>query len=169
MATALKSIANLMSTCGAGVYFAKSGILDQNSISVLSKLVFSIFQPCFLFASVFKVVSKIATSPEKNVAIFLLPMAAMFQICLGYIGGKLMSLAIYGSNQGSEKAKELLACSIFSNSGPLPMVFAAGIFKTNAALFEKVIAYISLYTLYTPYTLYTLSPLYTLYTLYMKR
>lgn len=145
--TALKSIANLLSTCGFGVLTAKLGILDGVALSVLSKLVFSIFQPCFLFASVFKVVSKISTSTEQNVAIFLLPVAAMLQVVLGFIGGKAASLLLYRTKQASQEAKSLLACCTFSNSGPLPLVFAAGIFKSNDALFQKVAAYISLYLL----------------------
>lgn len=144
---ALKSIANLLSTCGVGFVFAKKGLLDQNSLSTLSKLIFSVFQPMFLFGNVFSVVSNIFASGETNAAIFMLPLAAIVQLGLGLMTGKLFTLLLYGREDSSEQAKELMACCTFSNSGPLPMVFASGIFRSNAAVSQKAIAYISLYLL----------------------
>jgi hypothetical protein len=94
--TALNSIATLLSTCGFGVYFSKVGLIDDNTLGVLSKLIFNVFQPAFLFSNVFKIVAQIMAGTEKNVAIALLPAMAFIQLCWGMTLGKIMTKLLYG-------------------------------------------------------------------------
>lgn len=147
---AIKAMSKLISTCGIGVFAGKYGLLDSNALGVLSKLIFSLFQPCLLFTNVASTVAKLS---EKGTtggsALIILPVVAILQIFLGYIVGKLMSLIIYGTNSDSEKAKTLIACSTFANSGPLPLVFTDCLFQHHhdKTLLTRSVAYISLYLL----------------------
>lgn len=146
---AVGAISKLIGTCGIGVWAAKSGILDQNSIGVLSKLIFSLFQPCLLFVNVASTVASSASGGSGGASLYMLPMMGGLQILLGYLIGKLVSLVVYRTNPNSEEAKQLLVCTTFANSGALPLVFADGLFRghPNKALAANSIAYISMYLL----------------------
>lgn len=146
---AIRAIAKLLSTCGIGAWAGSVGILDQNALGVLSKLIFNIFQPCLLFVNVASTVAKIGGGSGTSEAITLLPFAAAFQILTGFIVGKIVSLLIYGTKPADEGSKQLLACTTFGNSGPLPLVFTDGLFRAHpdASLLPKSVAYISLYLL----------------------
>eukprot|EP01031_Cornospumella_fuschlensis_P006670 gene6670-8295_t len=78
---AYKAISKLLATCGIGVLASKYKILDQTALSVLSKLIFSVFQPCLLFVNVASTVSNLGknTSTGSPAAIYLLPLAALLQ------------------------------------------------------------------------------------------
>eukprot|EP01038_Epipyxis_sp_PR26KG_P005549 gene5549-7669_t len=150
---AIKAILNLLSTCSIGAVAGKIGLLDQNAISILSKLIFNIFQPCLLFVNVANVIASIDKSKGFS-PMYLLPFLAMVQIMIGFIIGKLFSLIIYGRNRkpnsvDDNNAKQLLACTTFANSGPLPFVFVDSLFRSNinSNLLTKSNAYISLYLL----------------------
>ena len=95
--TALNSIATLLSTCGLGAYFSKLGLLDDNTLAVMSKLVFNIFQPAFLFSNVFKIVAVVMAGSEKNTALLMLPAMACAQLSFGMILGKVMTQLLYGT------------------------------------------------------------------------
>jgi len=144
---ALKAIAKLISTCAIGVGATKMGILDKSALSVLSKLVFNLFQPCLLFGNVARTVSK----SQGNAALWILPCAASFQIMMGFLIGKLITLFIYRGQaaQDSEECKQTLTCTTFSNSGPLPLVFVEALLKNfgDGSLMAKGTAYVSLYLL----------------------
>lgn len=146
---AIKAISKLISTCGIGVFAAKVGILDQTALGVLSKLIFNIFQPCLLFVNVATTVAELSSKAGGGEAIYILPLAAGFQIIVGYIVGKIVSLFMFRGKSEDEGAKQLLACTTFGNSGPLPLVFTDGLFRShpNPALLSKSVAYISLYLL----------------------
>jgi predicted permease len=145
-AVALRAVAKLISTCGAGVIAGKFGLLDKTALGVLSKLVFYLFQPCMLFVNVASTINKMGG----NVGVMrLLPLAAAAQILIGFTIGKVLSVLLYGKNQSSEEAKQLLTCTTFSNSGPLPLVFADALLKTHidATILPKSLGFISLYLL----------------------
>lgn len=149
---ALKAIGKLLSTCGIGVWAGKVGILDQAALSVLSKLIFNIFQPCLLFVNVARTVANLSSSTAKSgsaEAIYMLPLAAALQVVVGYVVGKLLSFFIYRKDPENDEAKELMACATFANSGPLPLVFTEGLFHASAdhTLVGRSAAYISLYLL----------------------
>lgn len=148
---ATKAITKLISTCGIGAYAGKVGILDQSALSVLSKLIFNVFQPCLLFVNVASTITRQCSgATNSNMAsIFLLPFAAILQIFVGYIVGKVVSLFMYKDNPSDEGAKQLLACTTFANSGPLPLVFTDGLFHSHPdhSLLGRSAAYISLYLL----------------------
>lgn len=148
---ALKAIGKLLSTCGIGIWAGKKGILDQTALSVLSKLIFNVFQPCLLFVNVARTVANLSSGTAKGSAeaIFILPIAAALQVIVGFTVGKILSFLIYKNDQNSDEAKELMACATFANSGPLPLVFSEGLFQasSDATLVGRSAAYISLYLL----------------------
>lgn len=145
---AIKSISKLLSTCGLGIWAGKAGVLDQTALGVLSKLIFNVFQPCLLLVNVASTVAQLKASGG-GAPIYILPIAAGFQILVGYIVGKIVSLLMYGKNDSGEGAKQLLACTAFGNSGPLPLVFTDGLFRSHpdTSLLPRSVAYISLYLL----------------------
>lgn len=144
---AIKAIAKLLSTCGVGVYASRIGLLNQQALSVLSKLIFSLLQPCLLFVNVSTVVSKLESSGG-IASVSMLLGAAAFQIMVGYALGKVLSKLVYG-RKSSESSRQLIACSTFSNSGPLPFVFVDSLFRSHPdpTLLVKSNAYISMYLL----------------------
>jgi predicted permease len=150
---AIKAISKLISTCGIGVWAGKAGLLDQNALSVLSRLIFNLFQPCLLFVNVASTLAALGSgsaSGAGGAALYILPMAAAAQILVGFTVGKLMTFLVYGKNgKNSENAKQLLACTSFANSGPLPLVFTDALFRghPNPALLQNSVAYISMYLL----------------------
>lgn len=147
--SAIRAVAKLLATCGLGVWSAKQGILDQQALSVLSKLVFHLFQPCLLFVNVAQTVSTQAAKGDNGPA-FLLPAVGTFQIFLGYVIGKVMSLFMYGSDPEHEsESKQFLIGTTFGNSGPLPLVFTDALFRTatDTTLLPRSVAFISLYLL----------------------
>lgn len=147
--SAIRAVAKLLATCGLGVWSAKKGILDQQALSVLSKLVFHLFQPCLLFVNVAQTVSNQAAKGDNGPA-FLLPAAGTFQIFLGYIIGKIMSMFMYGSvPEHASESKQFLIGTTFGNSGPLPLVFTDALFRSapDTTLLPRSVAFISLYLL----------------------
>ena len=145
-AVALRAVFKLIATCGAGVVAGKFGLLDKTALGVLSKLVFYLFQPCMLFVSVAATLDKMGGNAG---VMQLLPLAAAVQIAIGFTVGKLLSFVIYGKKQDSEEAKQLLTCTTFSNSGPLPLVFVDALLKAHAdvSILPKSVGYVSLYLL----------------------
>jgi len=145
---ASSAISKLMSVCGIGYCAGRAGLLDQNTLSVLSKLIFTIIQPCFIFV---QVASSIAKEAEQglNWSLLVLPLMAVLQVFLGNIVGIFVTRLLYPTKLNSDDAKQLLACTTFGNSGPLPLVFTDAIFRTHSdsTLLKKGIAYISLYLL----------------------
>jgi auxin efflux carrier family protein len=143
-AASVKALAKLISTCGIGVWAAKTGLLDKSALSVLSKLIFGLFQPCLLFVNV---ASTVAASSSAS-TLRILPIAAAFQITLGFLIGKVVSLVMYGSSS-TEESRQLLTCTTFGNSGPLPLVFADALLRSHAdpILHSTSVGYISLYLL----------------------
>ena len=143
--SAIKAVLKLIGTCGIGVYAGKQGILDKTALSVLSKLVFNIFQPCLLFCNVASTVA----SAKKNAAVWILPFAAALQIFIGYLVGKVVTTIIYGNKASTEEKRQTLTCTTFSNSGPLPFVFVDALLRTHPdpTMVGRANAYISLYLL----------------------
>jgi len=141
---ALRAIFKLLSTCGLGAVASRKGILDKTAISVLSKLVYNVFQPALLFVNVCSTVAQSGSDP----AITILPIAAAFQIFVGFCVGKIVSGFLYGPKPTND-SKLLLTCNTFGNSGPLPFVFADALFRMHPdpTLAPKAVAYISLYLL----------------------
>ncbi len=145
---AMKAMAKLISTCGIGILAGQMGIINQDVLQTLSKLIFSIFQPCLLFVSVALTVSN-RSNGVASLSMYILPMAAAVQILLGLLIGSILSIVLYGFAANSEMHRQLLACTTFANSGPLPLVFTDGLFQNHndKLLLGKSMAYISLYLL----------------------
>ena len=145
-AASLRAVAKLLSTVGLGGYASRQGMLDKNALQVLSKLVFGLLQPCMLFVSVAQTVA----GSSGGTTTWLLPMAAAFQILLGFIIGKFMSQLVYrGDGANYDDKCQTLTGTTFGNSGPLPFVFVDGLFRShpNPAILAQANAYISLYLL----------------------
>lgn len=128
-----------------GVWASKTGLLDKTALSVMSKLVFGLFQPCLLFANVCATVSKQGSGGS---VVTFFPIAAIMQIFLGYSVGKVVSFLLYGT-KSSEESKQLLTCTTFGNSGPLPLVFVDALLKSHPdqTLLPTSVGYVSLYLL----------------------
>ena len=124
---------------------SKSGLIDKNSLAVLSKLIFGLFQPCLLFVNIATTVAKLGSQGS---ALWVLPTAALLQIILGMVVGKFVSTLIYGSKTSDEK-DQLLICTAFGNSGPLPLVFVDALLRSHAdtSMLPQSIGFISLYLL----------------------
>lgn len=71
---ALNALLKLISTCGIGLWASKIGLLDKTALSILSKLIFGLFQPCLLFVNVASTVA----SSRNNAAMRILPIFAMY-------------------------------------------------------------------------------------------
>lgn len=128
--TAITAIARVVGVCGIGVSGAKAGLLTDNSLAVLSQLTFSMFQPCLLFTNVATTVAN-ARSNQLGGYLYILPLAAIFQISVGYLVGKGVSSVVYRGQQDGDAAKQLLVCTTFSNSGPLPLVLIDSLFRNH--------------------------------------
>lgn len=142
---ATKAVMKLVASCGVGYWFSKKGVLDQNAISSLSKLIFYVFQPCLLFVNV---ASTVGNPSQKLSKLLVLPVFAIFQILFGSAVGKGME-KLLRLRPGSPEARELRMCTSFANSGPLPLLFVDSIFggHPDGAIVSSAVAYISFYLL----------------------
>jgi len=153
-AAALRAVAKLVSTVGIGAYASKIGLLDKTALSILSKLIFSLLQPCLLFVNVASTCAKAFRGHGSHGGlnpVFFLPMVAAFQIFVGFTVGKFISFFMFrsGKDGPSDDEKQLLTCTTFGNSGPLPLVFVDALLKQhhNAAYLPQSVGFVSLYLL----------------------
>ncbi|CAM9880173.1 unnamed protein product [Chrysoparadoxa australica] len=140
-----KAVAKLASSCGVGYYLSRKGVLDQQALTSLSKLIFYVFQPCLLFVNVAQALS----IPGQNLSkLAVLPAFACAQIALGAIVGSVLVRAL-SIDSKSDEGREVKMCSAFANSGPLPLLFVDSIFLSHAdpTLLPSAVAYISFYLL----------------------
>ena len=148
---ALSATAKLLSTLGLGALAARSrkvpNLRDKDACSCLSRLIYNVFQPAFLFCSV---ATTIATGGEKGLPIktlLLMPMAAAIQILVGSVFSSVASKA--AGLEGDEK-RDARICMTFQNSGPLPLIFADALFS-GSPLLTEITACVSFYLLmWTP-------------------
>jgi auxin efflux carrier family protein len=147
-AAALRAIFKLLATAGIGTYAGRFGLLDKTALSVLSKLVFGLFQPCLLFCNVAATIAKLGHSKASLGPTLILPLAALLQIFLGFGVGKLLNMILYGKKESPE-SKQVLACTTFGNSGPLPLVFVDALLKAHKdhTILPRSVGYVSLYLL----------------------
>ena len=145
---AVRAVSKLLATCGIGAYAAKENVLTQSALSTLSSLVFNLFQPCLLFVNVCQTIAAQRMAGGSPIA-WILPMAAVAQIALGFVVGKILAKFLYFGQEDSSEAKQFLTCSTFGNSGPLPLVFTDALFRASKdpTLLSNSVAYISLYLL----------------------
>jgi predicted permease len=161
----LSATAKLLSSIGLGAVITPSGpimfgrVLDDTTVTSLSKLTYWLFQPCFLFCGVATTLAK-ATSPGSNGlpknALFLMPIASILQIGLGSITGKIITTKKFGIRQrllgieekDDESANDIKMCTTFANSGPLPLILSEALFgRSSADLLTDVNACVSFYLL----------------------
>eukprot|EP00903_Cladosiphon_okamuranus_P013388 g12476.t1 len=142
---ATKAVMKLVASCSIGYYFSKKGILDQNAITSLSKLIFFVFQPCLLFVNV---AATLGTPGQTLSKLLVLPAFAVCQILFGSAVGMGME-KLLGLKEGSPEARELRMCTSFANSGPLPLLFVDSIFGAHpdSTIVSSAVAYISFYLL----------------------
>lgn len=145
---AVRAVSKLLATCGIGAYAAKENVLTQSALSTLSSLVFNLFQPCLLFVNVCQTIAAQRVAGGSPIA-WILPLAALAQIALGFVVGKILGKFLYFGKEDSSEAKQFLTCSTFGNSGPLPLVFTDALFRASKdpTLLSNSVAYISLYLL----------------------
>ena len=145
---AVRAVSKLLATCGIGAYAAKENVLTQSALSTLSSLVFNLFQPCLLFVNVCQTIASQRVAGGSPIA-WILPLAALAQITLGFVVGKILGKFLYFGKEDSSEAKQFLTSSTFGNSGPLPLVFTDALFRASKdpTLLPNSVAYISLYLL----------------------
>lgn len=142
---ALGATARLLSTVGLGAAAAKTpNLLDKQAISSLSKLIYRVFQPSFLFCSVLKTVATGGKQGMPMTALLLMPLAAAIQIGSGSMFSLLAS-KIAGLKGDEERDARI--CMTFANSGPLPFIFADALFS-GSKLTTELTSCISFYLLF---------------------
>jgi predicted permease len=141
----LNAVGKLLSTCGIGMACTKAGVIDKGVLSVLSKLIFNLLQPCLLFSNIAATTAKLGSQGS---AVWFLPLAALGQILLGMLVGNIVALFLYGTKPSDDK-NHFLMCTTFGNSGPLPLVFVDALLRThkNTQLLPQAIGFVSLYLL----------------------
>ena len=148
---ALSATAKLLSTLGLGALAAKSSkvpnLLDGEACSCLSRLIYNVFQPAFLFCSV---ATTIATGGDNGLPIrtlLLMPLAAAIQIV---VGSAFSSVASGAAGLEGDERRDARICMTFQNSGPLPLIFADALFS-GSPLLTEITACVSFYLLmWTP-------------------
>jgi len=145
---AVGATAKLLFTLGLGAAAAKRpNLLDRDAVSALSRLIYKVFQPAFLFCSV---AATIANGGEKGMpmkALLLMPFAAAIQIIIGSI---FSSLATTVSRIEGDERRDARVCMTFQNSGPLPLIFSDALFS-GSQLLTEITACVSFYLLmWTP-------------------
>lgn len=127
-----------------GVTCAKIGLIDKNALSVMSKLIFGLFQPCLLFVNIVTTIAKLQSG---GTAVTVLTAAAFIQILMGWLFGTIMSY--FCTKRGSDEERQMKTCITFGNAGPLPLVFVDALLKShsNSALLPQSVGYVSLYLL----------------------
>jgi predicted permease len=123
-------------------------VLDAMAVSVLTRLTFTIFQPAFLLCSISRTCRSASSAFMRGGlppdVLSLMPVIALINIGMGALAG-----AVVGKVAGlkGEEKEDMLVCSTFSNSGPLPLIFAQALFSSNQPLLRDVTACIAIYVL----------------------
>jgi len=144
---ALAATAKLLSTLGLGAAAARRpNLLDGDAVSALSRLIYNMFQPAFLFCSVAATVAGGDKGMPMRV-LLLMPLAAIIQV----IGGSAFSsLAATAAGLEGDERRDARICMVFANSGPLPLIFADALFS-GTQLLTEITACVSFYLLmWTP-------------------
>lgn len=142
--TSTNAVLRLVSSCSLGLFAASQGLLDQSSLSTLSRLIFAFFQPALLFTNV---ATTLATPSSHGASLAVLPVFALLQILFGSLYGKGLA-SFLRLEPTSDEGKELAVCCAFANSGPLPLLFADAFLRlhpTDPTLYPRAVAYISFY------------------------
>jgi len=126
-------------------FAAEKGVLDHTACSVLSKLIFNLFQPTLLMVNV---ASTLASSSQSLGTLGMLPVFALLQIFAGALVGAII-VRVLRLSPKSQSGRELRMSCSFGNAGPLPLLFADALFagKGDPTLGPRVVALISFYLL----------------------
>jgi predicted permease len=150
----LAATAKLLSSIGLGALAARQpGLLDAATLGALSRLVYWVFQPAFLFQSVSRTLHTATTAAATGStsalsvrALTLLPALAVVQIVSGHLAGRALTKGLRITEP--TEVKNVQMCTTFGNSGPLPLIFADALFGGgNGLLQSQVTACISFYLL----------------------
>ena len=147
----LGATAKLLSTLGLGALAAKSSktpnLLDGNACSCLSRLIYNVFQPAFLFCSVAATIASSGNNGLPIRTLLLMPLAAAIQIV---VGSAFSSVASRAAGLEGDERRDARICMTFQNSGPLPLIFADALFS-GSPLLTEITACVSFYLLmWTP-------------------
>ena len=147
----LGATAKLLSALGLGALAAKSSktpnLLDGNACSCLSRLIYNVFQPAFLFCSVAATIASSGNNGLPIRTLLLMPLAAAIQIV---VGSAFSSVASRAAGLEGDERRDARICMTFQNSGPLPLIFADALFS-GSPLLTEITACVSFYLLmWTP-------------------
>ena len=144
------AVKQLFITIALGAATVLSGAIEPASISALSKIVYNLFLPSFLFCSVIKTVTTYGVSPQ----LLLMPLFATLQISVGLLVSRFVVLPLLRINPKSDRGRELTLCTSFHNPGVLPLLFFDALFRApypDAAVMPQLAAFVSFYLMgYTP-------------------
>jgi predicted permease len=113
-------------------------LIGPTSIAALSKILFNLFLPCFMFCSVIKTVTTYGMSPSR----LAMPFAAALQITLALAISRKVTLPLLGIDPSSDAGKELSLCATFHNPGSLPLLFFDALFRSpypNPAVLPQMV------------------------------
>ena len=119
------AVKQLFITTALGAATVLSGAIEPASISALSKIVYNLFLPSFLFCSVIKTVTTYGVSPQ----LLLMPLFATLQISVGLLVSRFVVLPLLRINPKSDRGRELTLCTSFHNPGVLPLLFFDALFR----------------------------------------
>lgn len=125
----------------------------KETTMAVSRIVYFIFQPAFLFINVAKTIagSSVPSSGSINTSsLLLMPICALAHIILSSLISKIV-VFFTKIDQNEGECRDARTCMSFVNSGTLPFIFAAALFNTgaggNSQLYQDVSACLSFYTL----------------------
>jgi predicted permease len=153
---AFKATIKLIVALALGVWAARQkNVLDVSAVQSLSRLTYYIFQPALVFCSVSKTLHA-GSSGLPTSALSVMPFAAIIQIGLGYASS--MAITWILPLQNSQDERDVIVCSSFANSAPLPLLFTSSLFNDSYILQADVTACISFYLMVWSPIFYTAGP-----------
>jgi predicted permease len=137
---AFRAVAKLFIMCAFGAFARRKNLLGKELTKNLSSLNGTIFLPCLLVTSI-----GASVTLEKLKKLWLLPVAACFNVVCGYVFGRVLVFSSGGSNRNADRRwmtnnvcetperfqRAALASCTFGNALALPVVVSVAIAETG--------------------------------------
>eukprot|EP00547_Thalassionema_nitzschioides_P012415 CAMPEP_0194264582 /NCGR_PEP_ID=MMETSP0158-20130606/47662_1 /TAXON_ID=33649 /ORGANISM="Thalassionema nitzschioides, Strain L26-B" /LENGTH=275 /DNA_ID=CAMNT_0039004827 /DNA_START=162 /DNA_END=986 /DNA_ORIENTATION=- len=123
-------------------------------VRALSKTIFTVLLPMFIGTNILKTVTAASSSGGgggvKRSAFILVPLLALSQSAiLLWITSKVLLPLMFAEDKdfpSSDLGRTLTVTCSFGNAGVLPFIFADALFRDNAALLQRALSYVSLFS-----------------------
>jgi len=142
--TGVGAVSQLIVTTAVGASTVYAGLIEPASISALSRVLFNLFLPCYLFCNVIKTVTAYGVSSS----LLAMPVAAALQIAFALTLSKRVMLPLLGVDPKSDAGKELTLSASLHNPGVLPLLFFDALFRSpypDPTVLPQMAAYVSFY------------------------